>query len=434
MPCKTINRGLLGILVCVLALVLFAVLGLTQPARAEVNASGNIIFPDANFKAALIGLGVDTGSDGEITPDEAAAYTGDEDGFFVVNHANISDLSGVEYFTGVSSLFCNNNILASLDVSGMINLEELHCDNNPLNTLNVSGCTSLLRLYVGETNITALDVSDCTQLEYIAGFDLTNVKFDGGREIITNVSPSGGGTLRFGYEATLGKMISLHAEPSTGMYFESWTTSENIELIYAQNIIPPLDIQIDLEALPTRPITITANFSDEPFEYASPTTALDDVLDEIAGKDADAILNELEAIDNLAGLLQNPVNEDKLAAIETAYIAKSGITADVIVDPDTHENFVEDVNVSAVGLAFNGQPTTSVELVFSPPEQQAALPSGSDYLTDNAVWVDIKLIVDDTTEITNLNVPIAITVKIPEGIDPAKLVILHYFQSPAFLL
>ena len=62
---------------------------------------------------------------------------------------NISNLQGIETFTG---------------------LQHLNLDNNNLSTLNVSENTNLLTLDVGRNNLTNLDITTLTQLTSVKAF------------------------------------------------------------------------------------------------------------------------------------------------------------------------------------------------------------------------------------------------------------------------
>jgi len=65
-----------------------------------VNDPNNVYIPDANFKAKLITLGVDTNTDGNIQFSEAAAVNTELN----VSSSNIADITGFEAFTNVPSL------------------------------------------------------------------------------------------------------------------------------------------------------------------------------------------------------------------------------------------------------------------------------------------------------------------------------------------
>lgn len=77
----------------------------------------------------------------------------------------LTDLTGIEYFTGLTTLYCNDNQLTSLDVSRLTNLTELNCDNNKLTKLDVSGLTRLEIFSCFENQLTELDVSGLTNLK-----------------------------------------------------------------------------------------------------------------------------------------------------------------------------------------------------------------------------------------------------------------------------
>ena len=140
----------------------------------------NVNIPDANFKAYLVGEpSINTNGDSEIQVSEATAYNGGIGNF--AWPGSVSDLTGIEYFTAVTSLsvntqlltsldvsnntalttlYCGNNQLTSLDVSNNIALEELHCADNMLNTLDVSNNTALTTLYCGLNPLYYIDLSN----------------------------------------------------------------------------------------------------------------------------------------------------------------------------------------------------------------------------------------------------------------------------------
>ncbi|MFD2822863.1 proprotein convertase P-domain-containing protein [Lacinutrix iliipiscaria] len=103
-----------------------------------------------------------------------------------VNDEDIDDLTGIEDFTSLTVLNCDNNSLDTLDLSHNTALTDLRCSdmsltsldfsnntaltfldcsfNNSLITLNVSNNTALTSLDCSYTNITTLDVSNNTVL------------------------------------------------------------------------------------------------------------------------------------------------------------------------------------------------------------------------------------------------------------------------------
>lgn len=139
--------------------------------------------PDANFKTKLLGASptsniaqdaagnniiIDINNDGEIQVGEAELVyrlmvTGIED--FPDFHIN--NLTGIESFTNLTSLFCATNNLANLEVSSLINLEVLVCAKNELTELDITNLINLQYLVCDENNLTSLDVSNSENLIYL---------------------------------------------------------------------------------------------------------------------------------------------------------------------------------------------------------------------------------------------------------------------------
>ncbi|MBR5918452.1 MAG: leucine-rich repeat domain-containing protein, partial [Prevotella sp.] len=127
----------------------------TAQAQIVLNETN---FPDANFRAALASkFGISEGD--EITAEKIAATT-----WLRVGSRKISDLTGIEHFTALTRLDCNNNQLISLGVSGCTALTELNCSSNQLTTLDVSKNTELKELNCSSNQLTSLDVSKNTAL------------------------------------------------------------------------------------------------------------------------------------------------------------------------------------------------------------------------------------------------------------------------------
>ena len=66
--------------------------------------------------------------------------------------------------TALTSLYCYDNQLTSLDVSANTALTSLHCSSNQLTELDVSANTALWDLYCYDNQLTELDVSAITEL------------------------------------------------------------------------------------------------------------------------------------------------------------------------------------------------------------------------------------------------------------------------------
>lgn len=108
-------------------------------------------------------------------------------GVTYVSFFDIKNVSGLEYFTNVTSfncawvteqesldltalknltsINCNScDILTSLNLSGLDKLNDINIKNCPLTSLDLTGLTSLTTLYMGETELTSLELSHLTNL------------------------------------------------------------------------------------------------------------------------------------------------------------------------------------------------------------------------------------------------------------------------------
>ena len=119
------------------------------------------MFPDMNFRVAVLEL-YDSDADGLLSEAELDEIAQEKD--LYLDGLNISDLKGIEFFTGLTDLNCSNNNLEALDLSALTSLVNLYCENNQLSTLDVSNCTNLCILVCYKNNITSIDISGITGL------------------------------------------------------------------------------------------------------------------------------------------------------------------------------------------------------------------------------------------------------------------------------
>jgi hypothetical protein len=117
---------------------------------------------------ALIQEGVDTNGDSQINPEEAEALS-----FLNVAAYGITDMTGIETFFNLDTLYCGDNHFASLDVSSISTLKYLDCSGylhitvTSLQKLNLTACTGLAYLNCSSSKLTSLDLSSCTALTYL---------------------------------------------------------------------------------------------------------------------------------------------------------------------------------------------------------------------------------------------------------------------------
>ncbi|RJP25327.1 MAG: leucine-rich repeat domain-containing protein [Candidatus Omnitrophota bacterium] len=127
----------------------------------NINTPEN--FPDPNFRAAVEEfMGVEAG--GEFTSAQAASHHG---WFDQCQGRGIRDLSGIEYLTGISALYCGDNQLTELDISRNTALAYLSCINNQISRLDVSNNTALISIQCWRNQLTELDVTFLPALQYL---------------------------------------------------------------------------------------------------------------------------------------------------------------------------------------------------------------------------------------------------------------------------
>jgi len=123
----------------------------TYVAQAQI-----INIPDANFKAKLLSYSpvIDTNSNGQIEVSEALQVQ-----TLNIYSSNIASLEGIQYFTSLLRLDCNNNNLTTLNINSLTSLNYLDCSNNALTSLNASQINNTLSYFnCNFNNLTSLVV------------------------------------------------------------------------------------------------------------------------------------------------------------------------------------------------------------------------------------------------------------------------------------
>jgi len=141
-----------------------------------------ITIPDANFKSKLLAsdsnnnfakdilgnsIPIDSNNNGEIEVSEALNV-------YSLNVSNnalpnlISDLTGISYFSNLTSLDCSFNQLTSLILNvNNSNLLELNCSDNQISTLNILSLHNLTKLDCGSNLLTNVVVYNPIILNYL---------------------------------------------------------------------------------------------------------------------------------------------------------------------------------------------------------------------------------------------------------------------------
>jgi len=139
---------------------LLVILALCLPALLAAQMT---YVPDDNFEQYLILIGLDTPPLNDSVPTKNI----DTLTYLWVAHIGIWDLTGIEDFTALTKLYCENNNLKSLDVSKNIALTVLWCGGNILKNLDVSKNSKLKELVCELNSIKNLDVSNNSALEFL---------------------------------------------------------------------------------------------------------------------------------------------------------------------------------------------------------------------------------------------------------------------------
>ena len=192
---KRITSMLLVILLC-LTLAPTIALPAAEAASGDV-AINSTNFPDANFRS-YVSDNFDTNGDDVLSAAEIAAVTK-----MYAGSKSITTLKGVEYFTALTDLYCENNQLTALDVSANTALVSLGCNQNQLTTLDVSD-TTLKMLFCESNRLTTL----------MLGTNLTYLRCNDNRLTALDVSKNTALTELFCYN---NQLTALNVRNSTGM-------------------------------------------------------------------------------------------------------------------------------------------------------------------------------------------------------------------------
>ncbi|WP_298509040.1 M4 family metallopeptidase [uncultured Kordia sp.] len=136
--------------------------------------------PDANFENALYNLGYDNyQNDNKVPTSLINTITS-----LNVRVENIADLTGIENFTALETLYADNNSLTTVDVSSNTALKELIAYNNPsLSSFSIADPSIITRITLSNCNLSGgYDFSAYTSLVNfsVQGNDLTGLNIKNG--------------------------------------------------------------------------------------------------------------------------------------------------------------------------------------------------------------------------------------------------------------
>ncbi|MFN0202100.1 MAG: T9SS type A sorting domain-containing protein [Bacteroidia bacterium] len=122
-----------------------------------------INIPDARFKAVLLAQGFDANNDGEIQVVEAQAIDS-----IHIREQRIKSFQGIESFVNLTVFDCKHSYLNVLDLSNNLALKVIRCDSSTMASVNMSGLTDLEVLSLWDSDISNLDISTNINLQHLA--------------------------------------------------------------------------------------------------------------------------------------------------------------------------------------------------------------------------------------------------------------------------
>ena len=149
----------------------------------QFSSAQIIDFPDANFKSKLLQPNVvrdlswnyillDSNGNGEIEISEAQLVSGLE-----ISNSNISDLTGISFFTGLQYLECNNNLLTSISIDQSNQLNYLDASNNLITSVDVNFADVTEYVNLSYNQLTDFSIQDAYYADgyYLDHNQLTNL-------------------------------------------------------------------------------------------------------------------------------------------------------------------------------------------------------------------------------------------------------------------
>ncbi|WP_052158229.1 InlB B-repeat-containing protein [Lacinutrix jangbogonensis] len=192
------------------------------------GCTGTVNIPDTNFELYLANnSAIDTNNDNEIQCSEASAFTGTID----CSSLNITDLTGIEAFTALTSLNCSDNLLTYLNVSNNTNLTDLNFNYTSISSIDLSNNTALTELRCVGNSLTNLNVSTNTGLTYL----------DCNNNSISTINVVNNTGLTY-LDLTSNSLNSLNVSTNTGLTYLHCNNNNNINSLDISNNLSLTDL------------------------------------------------------------------------------------------------------------------------------------------------------------------------------------------------
>lgn len=347
-------------------------------------------FPDSSFRA-YISANVDKDKDNILTDTEISAVTD-----MNIRTRGISDLKGIEYFTGLKELNASGNKIKELDLTADTELTYLNVSNNDLTVLKLDKAVLLRNLLCSGNNLSNLDISANTALDTVdvsgnrlAAFDISkNVR-------LTSLNASDNAIIQINTDAnTLLKKLNVNYNEITAVNLKNNTALT--ELNIRSNRLVALDLQSNT-GLKYVECSYNGLISLAPPESVETLLCSNNQLYviELQGlthlKELNVSNNELYSVDLSActELVSLDVSGNHLAAINIE--ANTQLSKDVSAGGNVREVYVgEDKNLYLTGLGIDtakvkgltGATLSSDEQASIAVADTAALPEKITYTYD----------------------------------------------------
>ena len=350
-----------------------------------ISVGQTTAIPDANFEQALINLGYDNVIDGGVLTANISGVTSLD-----VNVQGISDLTGIEDFTALDTLYCSQNQLTSIDVSQNTALKSLNCNNNQLTSLDVSQNTALDTLYCSQNQLTNLDVSqnaalkslNCdnnqlTSLDVTGATALTGLSCSSNNLFCLNVA-NGNNTNMSNLSANSNPNLSCIEVDDENYSLLNWTGIDN-------GVTFSTDCNNSCSAICVNDTIIndtTTNYVSTPsFSATSPAVYLDNTENLTTADGCDSILNHYSQF----------VFSDDTTFVTIYDTILTSVTDTLIID----------ITLTGIPLPNN----TNTMLVYPNPASDVVFIDNGDYSTMTGYTLKIINTLGQEVFNSNINVP-----------------------------
>lgn len=186
---------------------------------------------------------------------------------------------------------------------------------------------------------------------------------------------------------------------------------------------------VTVQALSNDIDTVANSRESEPSEILDTTInaeKLSGILNAAADKSAVETTELLTGSADISAIQQAMQTDDtfrgQIQELENRYAREQGIEVKSPAVSETAKEYVDPAQVSMVGGAFNAAQGQAVNLQMDVTPEKERVPVYSGYKKN--VQLDIRL-VSEGAEIHALDMPVSVTMPIPQGINAAQLVLLH---------